>query len=119
MGATGYSIAATASIGAGATNNNIIKDLPGVKLAKPSAVRIYLTREAVGVLFTVVVGGTNVYPGAPANINAVNGTLPSTQDDEVIEVLAQRGDEILISAVNSTAAALEARALVKVMPVGN
>jgi len=119
MGATGYSIASVVTVPLGETVSNLIKDLPGVKLAKPSAVRIYLTREDVGLLFTVTIGGTNVYPGAPANINPVNGTLPSTQDDEVIEVLAQRGDEILISGTNSSAGDLEGRVLVKVMPVGS
>jgi len=117
MSASGKSIAAVVSVPAGDTNNNLIKDLPGSVLDAPSKVNIYLTREAVGILISVTVGGTNVYPSGPANISTVLGSLPSVRDDEVITIFAQQADEILITAVNSTAAPLEARVLVKTMPV--
>jgi len=119
MAASGYSIAQVTSVPANDNVNNIIANKPGVKLPSGiNVVDIYLTREATGIEFNVTIGGSNVYPQpGPANINAVAGTLPSTQDDEVISVVAQGGDEIVIAASNGTAGALEARALVKVMPV--
>jgi len=120
MAASGYSIAEVNSVPAGGATNNIIANKPGVKLNEISLVEIYLTREAVGVEFNVTVGGTNVYPQpGPANINTIAGSLPSTQDDKVITTLAQAGDEIVIAASNGSAGALEARALVKVMPIGD
>lgn len=118
MGASGYSIAQVFKVPIGGSENNIIANKPGVKLPSTSVVDIYLTRESVDVVFNVTVGGTNVYPQpGPANINTVNGSLPSTQDDMIISIVAARGDEIIISASNSNAAEQEARALVKVMPV--
>jgi len=118
MGASGYSIAQVFSVPIGGSENNIIANKPGVKLPQTSVVDIYLTRESVDVVFNVTIGGTNVYPQpGPANISTVLGSLPSTQDDKIISVVAARGDEIIISASNSNAAAQEARALVKVMPI--
>lgn len=118
MGASGYSIAQVFSVPAGGAENNIIADKPGVKLPQTSTVDIYLTREDVDILFNVTIGGTNVYPQpGPANISTVLGSLPSTHDDKIISVVAAAGDEIIISASNANAAAKEARALVKVMPV--
>lgn len=117
MPATGYSLAKVESVPAGGVVNNIVKDLPGVKLAAASKVEIFLTREDVDVTIQVTVGGTNVYPQGPANINTVAGTLPSTQDDRLITVFARASDEILIAAFNANAAPKEARALVKVLPI--
>jgi len=122
MAASGYSIAQVFDVPATDTENNIIANKPGVKLPggplQLSVVDIFLTRESVDVQFNVTIGGTNVYPQpGPANINTVAGTLPSTQDDKVITVVAQGGDEIVIAASNANAADQQARALVKVMPV--
>lgn len=117
MVAVGRSIAAIVSIPLNGEVANIIKDLPGQVLQQDSAVDIFLTREGDGVLFTVTVGGVNVYPAAPANINTVNGSLPSVRDDRVISLIADANDAVIIQAANSSGAALEARALVKTMPV--
>jgi len=119
MAAFGYSIAQVTSVPANDNVNNIIANKPGVKLpAGANVVDIYLTREGVGIEFNVTIGGSNVYPQpGPANVNTVLGSLPSTQDDMVITAIAQGGDEVVIAASNGSAAALEARALVKVMPV--
>jgi len=122
MSADGYSIAQVFSVPATGNENNIIANKPGVKLpggvAQLSNVDIFLTRETTDIEFNVTVGGTNVYPQpGPANINTVAGSLPSTQDDKVISCVAQGGDEIVIAASNSDAAAREARALVKVQPL--
>lgn len=117
MPASGYSLAAVATVPAGGAVQNIVKDLPGVKLSAPSKVEIFLTRSVVEVQIQVTVGGTNVYPQGPANISLIAGSLPSTQDDRVITVFGQASDEILIAAFNTNAADQEARALVKVLPI--
>lgn len=117
MAASGYSITAVEDVPAGGVVDNLIKDRPGVKLRETSKVDIYLTREGVDVLITVVVGGSQVFPQGPSNISTVIGSIPSTQDDKLITVFGQAGDEMLISATNANAAAQEARVLVKVMPI--
>lgn len=117
MPAIGYSIAAIAKIPIAGSVANVIADLPGVKLALRSLVQIFMTREAVLVLASVTIGGTQVYPAGPTNIETVVGSLPSTQDDMVIEAVGGPGDEIIIAGTNTGAAIRELRALVKVMPV--
>jgi len=117
MVAVGYSITGIADIPAGGVVENVIKDKPGQQLKRASQVFIYLTREGVDVQVTVVVGGTTVFPAGPANINTVVGTLPSTQDDRVIEIIAGAGDDIIISGTNANASAQELRALVQVIPI--
>ena len=117
MAARGQTVTAIASIDANGDVENVVKDKPGMTLMRRSAVQIFLTREAVGVLATVTIGGSIVMPQGPTNIDSIVGTLPSTQDDLLIEVIAQKADEIIIAGTNTTGAALELRALVKIMPV--
>lgn len=117
MPAVGYSIVGLVTVAIAGSVANLIADLPGVKLVRRSLVQVFLTRQLVLGLVTVTIGGTNVYPTAPVNINTVIGSLPSTEDDLIIEVIAGAGDEIIIAAVNTNAATNEMRALVKVMPV--
>jgi len=117
MAASGYSIAAVALVPANGNIDNVIRNLPGVKLRESSLVMIYLTREAAAILVSVTIGGTLVFPSGPANISIVAGSLPSTQDDQQIVVLAQASDEIIIAGTNASAGALELRALVQVLPI--
>lgn len=117
MSARGQTITGITDIAATGEIDNVIKNKPGTTLSRKSAVQIFLTREAVDVLCTVTVGGSIVMAQGPVNINAVVGTIPSTQDDLIIEVIAQKGDEIIIAGTNATAGALELRALVKIMPL--
>ncbi len=117
MSAFGYSIAAIAKIPATGSVDNVIKNLPGVKLREASLVIIYLTREVEEILVSVTVGGTLVFPSGPANISTVAGSLPSTQDDQLIVVMAQASDEIIIAGTNGNAAEKELRALVQVTPI--
>jgi len=114
MTAFGYSITGISDIDATGSVGNVIAEKPGRQLAGPSIVRIYLTRESVDVEAQVTIGGTNVFPSGPVNVVAAVGTLPSTQDDEVITVVAQAGDSIIIAGTNANAAKQELRALVKV-----
>jgi len=117
MAASGYSLSGISAIPAGGAVDNVVKNLPGVKLNQMSLVQIYLTRESADILATVTVGGSVVFPQGPTNVVAAIGTLPSTQDDNIITILAQAQDEIIIAGVNSNVAAQELRALVKVMPI--
>jgi len=117
MVAEGYSIPRIESIPASGAVANIIVGQPGQKLRKNSRVRIYATRESASVLLTGTIGGNLVFPQGPVDIETVNGTLPSTDDNLIVEVLANENDEIVIAATNSSVAALEARVLVMVSPV--
>jgi len=115
----GQSLAVVATLSSGEKNPNIIVGRPGETLpAGASVVQIFLTRSDPLVTFNVTIGGANVYPDpGPANINAVLGTLPSTQDDEVITVVSVGGDKIVIAASNTNAGDQEARALIKITPI--
>jgi len=115
--ASGYSITGVTPIDATGAIDNVIANKRGRTLKEPSVVDIYLTRESVDVLVAVTVGGTEVLPQGPVNINTVNGSLPSTQDDRVITTVGVANDEIIIQGTNANAAVQELRALVKVMPI--
>jgi len=117
MAASGYTLTGITDIDAGGEIDNVVKNKPGVKLNQLSLVDIFLTRESVDVLTTVTVGGSIVFPQGPVNVVAAVGTLPSTEDDNIITVIAQPQDEIIIAGTNSNAAPQELRALVKVMPI--
>jgi len=117
MPAVGYSIASVVTVGIAGSVDNLIANLPGVKLVRRSLVQIFLTRQLVLGLVSATIGGTLVYPSAPVNINTVIGSLPSTEDDLLIEAVGGPGDEIIIAATNTNAATNEIRALVKVMPI--
>jgi len=117
MAASGYTITGISDIPAGGEIDSVVKNKPGVKLNSLSLVEIFLTREGVDVLTTVTVGGSIIFPQGPVNIATVVGSLPSTQDDRIITVIAQAQDEIIIAGTNANVAAQELRALVKVMPI--
>ncbi len=117
MAASGYSITGITDIDPAGSVTNVIAEKPGIKLRQASVVNIFLTRESVDVEAVVTVGGTNVFPSGPVNVVAAVGTLPSTQDDDVITVMGMAGDDIIIGGTNANAAAQELRALVKVMPI--
>jgi hypothetical protein len=115
--ASGYSISGISDIDATGNVDNVIANKRGRTLKELSVVDIYLTRESVDVQAAVTVGGTEVFPQGPVNIETVAGSLPSTQDDRVITTIGQPNDEIIIAGTNANAAAQELRALVKVMPL--
>jgi len=118
MSAAGYSLGAISDIPLAGVIDNVVKNLTGQQLKRPSRVLIFLTREGVDVLVSITVGGTQVYASGPCNISTVIGSMPSTENDLVVDCLAQGGDEIIIAGTNANAAAQELRALVQVMPIG-
>jgi len=118
MTAFGKSIAAIEDIPLAGSVDNVLADKPGITLNEPSRVRLFVSRETVDVEVAITVGGSNVYPRGPAALNAVVGTLPSTQDDLLIDIMAQRNDTIIVEATNKDAAAArEVRVLAFITPV--
>lgn len=117
MAASGYTITSVFDVPAQGSEPNIILGRRGQKLDEPSRVLIYLTRESVDVQAAVNIGGTEVLSQGPVNINTVNDTLPSTQDDKLIETFAQQGDDIIVSATNANVATQQLRVIVQVMPI--
>jgi len=103
---------------AAAGSDSLLDGLSGRVLAARSRVRIYANRESVDVSYDVTIGKESVAPaGTGAAINTVDGDLPSTRDDLIIETFGFPGDEILIRAANVNAAAQEARVIVMVTEV--
>ncbi len=118
MAAQGYSITGITDIPLTGIIENVVANRQGITLRQASRVRVYLSRESVDVLAGVNIGGTQVLEaGAPVPIDAVVGSMPSTQDDLVIEAIAMPNDLIIISGTNSNAAAQELRVLIMVTPI--
>lgn len=122
MSADGYTLTAVFDVPLTGNEANILGQQPGVTLPGAAEnlflLQMFLTRESVDVTLGITVGGTSVLTSpSPVNIDTTVGSLPSYQDDRVIEVIAQGGDDIVISANNVNAAAQEARAMVIVTPI--
>lgn len=118
MGAVGYSLTGITDIGIAGTVENVLDGKSGITLRQPSRVEVFLTREVVEVTCGVNIGGTQVLAaGSPVNISTVVGSLPSTQDDKVCDVIGGRNDLIVVSGANANAAAKELRALLRITPI--
>ncbi len=114
-----YTITVVEDIGISSTVQNLIAGRSGRVLDEPSRVRIYATRETVDVTMGMILGRTEALPaGSVANISTVIGSLPSRQDDLIVETLGLGGAEIIIQGVNADAAAArELRLLIDVAAV--
>jgi len=98
--------------------SSLLDGQSGRVLAEASRVRIFLNRESTDITYSVLIGKENVLEaGGGAVINTVDGDLPSTRDDLMIDTFGGAGDEVLIRAANVNAALQEARAIVMVTPV--
>lgn len=117
MTAFGKSIAAIVAVPSNGSIDNVIENKPGITMSEPSRIKIFMSRQAVTVQVSITIGGVNVYPQGPTALDSVAGTLPSTQDDMLVEVMAQKSDTIIIAAVSTDAGIQEIRALVFIMPV--
>lgn len=87
---------------------NVIVGRKGTTLTGAAQIGIYLNREAVGITFTMFVGSQGVLENAGSAVNATLGQVPSHQDDFVINTFGNSGDLLVLTAINSTAGALEA-----------
>ena len=99
------------------TSTSLFVGLQGVTLVSPSRVVIYASREAIDVLMSVTVGGTNAGQALLAQINTTVGSSPVVPDNKIVDTFGMGGDEIIILGQNLTAGALELRALCFVTPV--
>jgi len=119
MVAFGKTIAAIVKVPVGGSIDNVLADKPGITLSEAARIQIFMSRETVNLQVSITIGGANVYPQGPTALEAVVGTLPSTQDDMLVDVMAQKSDTIIISAVSTDAAIREIRALVFLQPVSD
>lgn len=103
-------------VGIGATES-LIAGEQGRTLMEPSRVQIYANQENVNVSFTITIGADQVASAAAASIQATAGVMPIAPDDLLVDSFGDRGDEIVIRAQNTDAAASEARVRVLVTPL--
>jgi len=112
-----YSITVIGVIPIGGTIQNLVEGRSGRVFDEPSRMRVYATRETIAVTIGIDLGRETVIPaGSVTNINATNGTLPSRQDDLLVETVGNALSEILIQGVSSDGAATrELRLLIDVV----
>jgi len=116
--ARSYTISAIEDIAANG-RASLIDGLRGRTLDEPSRVIIFATREAIDVLMTITIGGTEVLGGGLASIVAAVGTKPTVPDDIIVDSGGLRGEEIIVTGQNLTAGALELRVLIFVVPLSD
>jgi len=99
------------------SEDNILKNVPGAVLAEDSLIQISLNGETTDVRAQISVGGNQVLPESNVTIQATDGILPITPDDNVISTFGRAGQEITIRGTNlDAAAARELRAKVQTFP---
>jgi len=116
--ARSYTITAITDIDAN-SDASLLDGLRGRVLEEASRVLIFMTREAINVLATITIGGTEVAGRSLPQINATVGTKPVVPDDLLVDSAGLAGEEIIITGTNLTAGALELRALVFVVPLSD
>jgi len=114
--ASPYTITRVESIAAAKTAN-IIAGQTGRTLVAPSRVIIALNRQVVEILFDIFIGSERVMVQGSAAINTVAGDIPILPDNVYIDTFGNAGDEIILNATNTNAAAKEARAVIIVTEV--
>ena len=66
----------------------------------------------------MTIGGEQVLPAGPVNLEAGAGVLPSVEDDNIIRTFAKAGDEMIIRGQNDdAAAAAQLRVVIIVTPI--
>lgn len=116
--ARSYTISAITDIAAN-SSASLIDGLRGRTLQEASRVLVFMTRQAIDVLATVTIGGTEVLGSGRASINAAVGTKPAVPDDLIIDSGGLAGEEIIVTGQNLTAGALELRVLIFVVPLSD
>jgi len=100
-------------VAAGATES-ILEGIQGRFIKGTAIIQISLNREATGLNTEVTIGSEQVLPSGPVNVDATADQLPSIRDDTIVTTVGQNGDEIIIRAQNTTGAAIESRAVVRI-----
>jgi len=103
------------SVAAGALNVNILAGIPQRVLSEPSAVDLAVSREVVEITIGFEIGNEISIPrGSAVNINAVNGTLPRYDTDNVGRFLGDTTQELALFVSNTNAAAKEIRVQMRI-----
>jgi len=114
-----YSMTVINDVALSSTVQNVLAGLRGRTLQANSMVEVFMNAEDVDMSVGVTVGATEALPaGSRVTLNATVGDMPSTRDDRVVRTFGNRGDEIVIQAVNAdAAAAVEIRVIVWVTEI--
>lgn len=102
------------SIGANATNDNIISGSSFEFLRGNAVVSIGLAGSATGLVASIQSGSDIVLEEAPL---LVKTTMPTIPDDMYYNDVGTLGDRLVIRVRNTTAGALTVRAIVQVTPL--
>lgn len=106
----------TAAVAAGASSSLLVGNDLEV-LPYDAKVEVAVVAEATGVLASVRSGTDVIQDEGPAIVVAANG-MPRYPDDFYLEDIAASGDKLSIRARNTTAGAINVRAVVKITPLG-
>lgn len=102
------------SVAANATVANVLTGKVHEFLSRRSLVRLYATGSAVGLNYTMLIGGVSTVQDQ--EVNAQN-RMPLIPDDFVAEGGGLPGDRIVVAVRNTTAAAITAFSRVEIIPV--
>jgi len=99
---------------------NIIKNIPGETLDEDSLVLIALNGETTDVRAQVSIGGAQILPESFVTIQATDGILPITPDDNIVASFGKGGEKITIRGTNlDAAAARELRTKILIFPTSD
>lgn len=97
---------------------SILRDQRGATLPEDSMIKGYANRETTEITYNVLIGGEDVVSDGVAAIQPTVGNGPIIPDDLLFNTFGRAGQEILIRARNSAAAAArEARVTIFVIPI--
>jgi len=99
------------------SESNVIVGRKGTTLTANSMIPIWLNREAIGLTFSMFVGAEAIMERAGASVAATIGQVPSFQDDKVVETFGKQGDLLVLNVTNTTAGALEAGFILRIIEV--
>jgi len=102
------------SVGANATVANVIVGKLAEFLSEPSRVALYATGSAVGLNYSLLIGGESLLDDQ--EVNAQN-RFPLIPDDFVVEGGGLPGDRLIVRVRNTTAGAITAFTRVEVNPM--
>jgi len=113
-----YTITQVSSIPLSDAIQNIIEGIAGRTLAEDSLVEVAANMGDADVSMQMTIGGDQILPAGPVNLEAGAGVLPSVRDDLIIQSFGKAGDEMIIRGQNDdAAAAAQLRVVIRVTPV--
>jgi len=113
-----YTITQVSSIPLSDAIQNIIEGIAGRTVPEDSFVMVAANMGDADVSMQMTIGGEQVLPAGPVNLEAGAGVLPSVEDDNIIRTFAKAGDEMIIRGQNDdAAAAAQLRVVIIVTPI--